>query len=239
MAPTSDRKQKNRVASTAASVSHPVPPSPCAQGEGGGVHAAKQLPLPPPFSPDLVANPRGSEEPVLTVFTIGHSTHEPDAFLVLLRRHRLATLVDVRSAPYSRYAPHFSQGALHSLLDGAGVRYIWAGEALGGRPADPACYRDGIVRKGNVDYRAMARQPSYQDGVQCLLEHAASGPVVMMCSEEDPRRCHRHHLIEPSLRERGVTVLHIRRDGELESIDPDESALAPPSPQLALQGIET
>ena len=183
--------------------------------------------------------PRDSSEPVLTVFTIGHSTHESDAFLALLRHYRLETVVDVRSAPYSRYAPHFSRGAFCALLGEAGIRYIWVGEALGGRPDDPACYRDGIVRKGHVDYGAMARQASYQRGVQHLLESAANGPIVVMCSEEDPRRCHRHHLIEHSLRDHGVSVLHIRRDGLLETIDPEETApSASPIAQLHLQGIE-
>jgi len=34
-----------------------------------------------------------------------------------------------------------------------------------------------------------------------------------MCSEEDPARCHRHHLIGRYLVEQGVYVLHIRFNG--------------------------
>jgi uncharacterized protein (DUF488 family) len=61
----------------------------------------------------------------------------------------------------------------------------------------------------------------------------------VMCSEEDPRRCHRHHLLEPSLRELGVAVLHIRRDGSLETINPAETAQTTESiGQLAL-GLQT
>jgi hypothetical protein len=207
-----------------------------------------QLPLPWPFTAGLSAD---HQEPApaapLTIFTIGHSNHAAESFLALLRDHRLETLVDVRSAPYSRFRPHFSRGALSDSLDDAGIRYIWAGSALGGHPDDPAFYRDGIVRRGNVDYRALARQLSYQDGVRQLLVDAADGPVVVMCSEEDPRRCYRHHLLEPSLRELGVVVLHIRGDGRLETIDPGEPTAAPvPIAQLALglqvrvpaQGIE-
>lgn len=181
------------------------------------------------------------------IFTIGHSNHAADSFLALLRHHGLETLIDVRSAPFSRFRPHISRRALSAYLDDAGIRYIWAGSALGGRPDDPACYRDGIVRKGNVDYGVLARQASYQDGVRQLLANATDGPVVVMCSEEDPRRCHRHHLLEPSLRELGAAVLHIRRDGNLESIDPAQTTPATaPITQLALgllaqveaQGIE-
>jgi uncharacterized protein (DUF488 family) len=205
---------------------------------GGRVHGdvsmAKQLPLPPPFAPAGAV----SSAP-LTIFTIGHSNHAPETFLALLQQHGLVTLVDVRSAPYSRYAPHFNRGDLDALLSRANITYIWAGESLGGRPVDPACYLDGIVRPGNVDYGRMARLPWYQEGIQQLVMRAAKSPTSIMCSEEDPRRCHRHRLIEPSLREQGVTVLHIRKDGSLESIDSAETTIPPAaSPQLALFGSE-
>lgn len=203
-------------------------------------HRARQLALPWPFSRDLDADHQErNAQPLPAIFTIGHSNLDTETFLALLRQHELATLVDVRSAPYSRYAPHFNRGALNALLHDEGIRYVWAGTTLGGRPHDPACYRDGVVRKGNIDYRAMARQGWYRDGVRQLLENAADAPTVVMCSEEDPRRCHRHHLIEQTLRERGVCVLHIRRDGILETIDASEVVPAEsPIAQLALHWHE-
>lgn len=227
MSPARNQKKKDRLASTGDTL-HPQEPR------------AKQLPLPWPFSPDVTGDHAANGvAPVLTVYTIGHSNHQSDAFLALLRQHRLETLVDVRSAPYSRFAPHFSQGALQALLDAAGIGYVWAGETLGGRPDDPACYRDGIVRQGHVDYAAMAGRRSYRLGVQQLLARAADGPIVVMCSEEDPRRCHRHHLIEHSLHDHGVSVLHIRRDGIVETIDPEERVnSASPIAQLLLRGFD-
>lgn len=219
MSPSQRRPQNTGLASTADTI-HPA-----------DVRAI-QLPLPWPFSLGLVPTyPAPEAVPLLTIFTIGHSNYDVETFLALLRQHRLETLVDVRSAPYSRYAPHFSRRALSAFLDGAGIRYVWAGSALGGRPDDPTCYRDGVVRKGNVDYRAMARQEWYRQGLRQLMENAAAGPVVVMCSEEDPRRCHRHHLIEHSLRVHGVSVLHIRRDGILETIEPEETS--PPESAIA------
>jgi uncharacterized protein (DUF488 family) len=35
----------------------------------------------------------------------------------------------------------------------------------------------------------------------------------MLCSEEDPRRCHRRLLVTRVLTARGIPVLHIRGDG--------------------------
>jgi uncharacterized protein (DUF488 family) len=201
----------------------------------GNVHpeapAVQQLPLPPPFALDGASDHGAQTSPVpIAVFTIGHSNHDAATFLGLLTQHGLRTVVDVRSAPYSRYVPHFSRSALARLLEDADVGYVWAGDLLGGRPDDPECY-DG---EGAVDYAAIARQSRYLEGLRHLLAHAAASPTVILCSEEDPRRCHRHKLIEPSLREREAVVLHIRRDGSLETIAPGASdAGATTSAQLA------
>jgi hypothetical protein len=223
MAPIRSKKQRT----TSTSRSGTVPPN---------ARAAQQLPLPPPFTPVDAGMALPSEPP--RIFTIGHSNHDPGLFLALLRQHGVQTLVDVRSAPYSRYAPHFNRNRLGALLEHAGIRYRWCGDTLGGRPEDPACYRDGVVRKGKVDFAAMAERPWYQEGMQALMALAATEITAIMCSEEDPRRCHRHLLLEPSLREQGATVLHVRRDGSVETIPQDEPRPpASPSPQLALTGF--
>jgi uncharacterized protein (DUF488 family) len=191
---------------------------------------AKQLPLSWSFRGDSgvdeAREPEGSQE--LAIFTVGHSNQDVGSLLELLQLHRLATIVDVRSTPYSRFAPQFNRDMLAAALELAGLRYVWAGETLGGRPRDPACYRDGIVQRGHVDYQAMARQGSYQRGVNCLLQQAEVGRTAVMCSEEDPRRCHRHHLIATSLQEQGVVVWHIRGDGSLE---PSTAVVAAPEPR--------
>jgi uncharacterized protein (DUF488 family) len=200
----------------------------------------KQLPLPPPFSLDVEGDGSvaADSEPALTIFTIGHSNLEPEVFVALLRQHGLETLVDVRSAPYSRYAPHFSRGAIDEMLGDAGIRYVWAGDVLGGRPDDPACYRGGVVRRGNVDYDALARRPSYQQGIAQLVAYAGQRATAVMCSEEDPRRCHRHHLIEQTLRAHEAIVLHIRRDGTLETIESERPETdEAPITQLILIGV--
>jgi len=49
---------------------------------------------------------------MLAIFTIGHSNHTPEKFFELLSIHNINALADVRSAPYSRYLPHFNKQAL-------------------------------------------------------------------------------------------------------------------------------
>lgn len=149
----------------------------------------------------------------LKIFTIGHSNHAPDVFLELLRQHSIHIVVDVRSKPYSKYATHFCKDELEDSLPAGGFRYIFLGNELGGMPKDRAYYdADGYVLYGEL---AASRQ--FQRGIGRLLEAASMWRVALMCGEEDPTRCHRRHLIGLVLGERGVTVLHIRGDGTVES----------------------
>ena len=58
----------------------------------------------------------------LTIVTVGHSNHEPQAFVELLQGTGIATLIDVRSQPYSGFAPHFSRSPLKRSMGAAAGR---------------------------------------------------------------------------------------------------------------------
>ncbi len=145
------------------------------------------------------------------VYSIGHSNHSIERFLELLRLHRVEVLVDVRSKPYSSYSPHFSREALESAVTAVGLRYLYLGEKLGGRPEEEQVY-DGQ----RADYERVAAIPRFQDGIECLLREAGQYRVAVMCSEEAPKRCHRYRSIRPELQKRGVEMRHIRGDGRVE-----------------------
>ncbi len=146
----------------------------------------------------------------LLIHTIGHSDHTATAFVDLLRQHGITLVVDVRSQPYSRWAHQFNRETLVRDLDDAGIAYRFMGDALGGRPADPALYDPGQERP---DYRRVEQTDAYQAGIDRLLELARTERVAVMCSEGDHRHCHRHLLITQTLLGCGVHVLHIQPDG--------------------------
>lgn len=146
------------------------------------------------------------------VYTIGHSNQPIERLIGLLQQHEIAVLADVRSAPYSRFSPQFNREALKASIEAAGVRYVYAGGHLGGRPNEPDCYDE----LGQIDYQRVALHDFYQVGIARLLEYATESRTAIMCSEEDPNRCHRHKLIAQTLLERGSAVLHIRGDGRIE-----------------------
>ncbi len=148
-----------------------------------------------------------------TLYSIGHSDHDLDAFIALLQRYHVTTLVDVRSQPYSRWVPQANRETLARALQEAGLNYVFMGDQLGGRPADPALYEPGGM-DGPPDYEQVAETPAFQEGVARLLDLARAGTVVIMCSEGDHRRCHRALLITPALLERGARVVHVKPDGE-------------------------
>lgn len=88
----------------------------------------------------------------MKLFTIGHSNHNLEKFIRLLEDNSINTLVDVRSAPYSRYNPQFNKEILESSLSQRTIQYAYAGKYLGGRPSDPSCYKSRELPKEGIDY---------------------------------------------------------------------------------------
>jgi uncharacterized protein (DUF488 family) len=159
------------------------------------------------------------------VYSIGHSDHEPEALIALLRQHGITTVVDVRSQPYSRWVPQANREVLAHALEEAGLTYVFMGDTLGGRPSDGSLYgAEGEAAR--PDYERMAATPAFQAGIEGLLELAGDGTVAMMCSEGDHRHCHRSLLITPSLLEQGARVIHIRPDGETVEARPEPKQLS-------------
>ena len=153
-----------------------------------------------------------------SIFTIGHSRHAGEHFVSLLRAHEIARLVDVRSHPASKWAPHFGKTALTQLLLAQRIEYVFLGRELGGRPEGAAFYR----ADGTVDYERRGAAEDFRAGLDQLVELARDRRTAILCAEEDPAHCHRRLLVAPELQRRGVAVVHIRGDGHLE---PDERQL--------------
>ena len=142
------------------------------------------------------------------VFTIGHSNHTWEAFAALLKRHGVQVVVDVRSRPISRHAPFANRRRLPTLLDGEGMRHVYLGDSLGGKPLDPSLYD----QDGRPDYSKIRSKRFFKDGLDTLLRLTGESTVVLMCAEEDPTMCHRTLLLGPALAEIGVELRHIRKD---------------------------
>ena len=149
------------------------------------------------------------------VFTIGHSNHPPETFINLLVRHGIDEVADVRSAPYSRYTPHFNHENIQRSLEGIGLVYTYLGGELGGRPTDRSCYD----AEGRVQYDRVAESDLFDDGLRRVIHAADERRVTLLCTEKEPLECHRTLLVARALADRGLAVSHILADGKLEGHD--------------------
>jgi uncharacterized protein (DUF488 family) len=147
------------------------------------------------------------------LFTIGHSNQSLEAFIALLNRHAIDVVTDVRSAPFSKYVPQFNKEELERALTQAGVKYLYLGQELGGRP-DNEDYYDA---DGYVLYYRLAEDAVFLKGIERLETGIRRFRVALMCAEEDPATCHRHLLVSRVMSQRGTTVLHIRGDGNVQT----------------------
>lgn len=145
------------------------------------------------------------------LYTIGHSNHEMEDFIGLLKRYRVNRIADVRSAPYSKYCPQFNKEALAAALESEGIAYIFMGKELGGRPSDPCCYENG-----HVNFQRVAEREEFKRGIERLLADIQQYCVAMMCAEKDPLQCHRTILISRHLKKHNVGIKHILADGSIE-----------------------
>lgn len=149
------------------------------------------------------------------IFSIGHSNHTLEKFLALLKEYKIEVLVDTRSHPYSKFAPHFAADVIKEALAKVGIQYLFLGKELGGRPEEPEFYDS----EGHVLYWKLANSDKLRNGIRRLEEESKVRYAAIMCSEEDPSCCHRRLLVGLVLSGRGIELDHIRGDGQIQTED--------------------
>lgn len=140
--------------------------------------------------------------------TVGHSTRPVDALIEMLKAHGITRLIDVRTIPKSRHNPQYNREALERSLRDAGIGYEHM-KALGGlrhpRKDSPNLGWRNESFRGYADYM---QTPEFESALNGLTVAAAHEPLVIMCAEAVPWRCHRS-LISDALVARGYRVDHI------------------------------
>ncbi len=139
------------------------------------------------------------------VLTIGHSTRTWEAFLKLLRAHRVKRVIDVRSIPRSRHNPQFNRETLSKKLRAARIGYVHL-RKLGGLRRT---HRDSVnMGWRNSSFRGFAdymQTSEFGAGLNRLMKLAGQKRSAIMCAEAVPWRCHRS-LIADALTVRGIRV---------------------------------
>jgi uncharacterized protein (DUF488 family) len=144
----------------------------------------------------------------MTVLTVGHSTRSIEAFLDLLRAQGVKRVIDVRTIPRSRHNPQFNRETLPQTLRQAGIGYTHLPELGGLRHARRDSPNMGWRNTSFRGYADYMQTPEFEIGLDTLMTAGEREPIVMMCAEAVPWRCHRS-LIADALSVRGIPVEHI------------------------------
>lgn len=146
------------------------------------------------------------------LYTIGHGNRKPEDFLALLKDFGIEYLIDVRSQPYSKFNPQFNQNDLKYFLERNGIKYVFMGDSIGGRPKDASCYDN----EGKVDYEVVKTKEFFLNGIERLkTAYSKDIHVVIMCSESKPCECHRSKLIGKVLMTDNIELKHIDEKGKV------------------------
>jgi uncharacterized protein (DUF488 family) len=126
-------------------------------------------------------------------FTIGYSGRKTDEIIIALNCHSVRTLVDIRQNPVSMYRPELSKSNLARLLEQKGIGYAHLPEL--GVPRD---IRAKAIETGTRDviwdwYDENVVTSFLGNNLHMFL-NVFEHPIALMCTEIDPRECHRHRL---------------------------------------------
>ena len=129
----------------------------------------------------------------MKIYSIGYGTSRTVPTLIeQLKKRGIEILVECRTSPFSKFNPPFSRNALKPALEAAGIQYLHD-ERLGGKQEFGADYEQAI---NDLLSQSKEERP----------------PVILMCSELDPRSCHRFKKIGQDLAGQGIQIVHIDKD---------------------------
>lgn len=149
------------------------------------------------------------------IYTIGHSTRTLEDLIGALKAHGVECLVDIRTAPRSRYVPQFNAETLAEALPAAGIEYHHMKELGGWRKSEPASQNTGWRSGGFRGYADYMLTDDFDAALGRLMAMARAKVTAYMCAEATPYRCHRM-LVSDALAARGFEVVHIRDAGHSE-----------------------
>jgi uncharacterized protein (DUF488 family) len=144
----------------------------------------------------------------MTIFTVGHSTRSIEVFLDLLRAQGVKRVIDVRTIPRSRHNPQFNRETLPLTLRQAGIGYTHLPELGGLRHARQDSPNMGWRNTSFRGYADYMQTSEFEAGLDTLMAAGEREPIVVMCAEAVPWRCHRS-LIADALSIHGIPVEHI------------------------------
>jgi uncharacterized protein (DUF488 family) len=174
------------------------------------------------------------------LYTIGHSTHDLESFIALLRENGIRLLADIRTVPRSRTNPQFNRDTLPESLQppDIGYRHLESLGGLRGKSKTVAPEVNGFWENDSFHHYAdYALSGAFRAGLDELIALSQAQPTAIMCSEAVWWRCHRRIVTDYFLA-RDIPVFHIMGPGHADPahltpgarVQDDLTVLYPPAP---------
>lgn len=126
-------------------------------------------------------------------YTIGYTGRDIGQFIEILKVVGVSTVVDIRHTPVSRYKPEFSRDNLKNHLEENGFRYVHRGDL--GVPREVRSRAIGQTNRDMIwDWYDENVLPRVRNGAFSEIMESFKPPLAFMCTELDPKACHRHRI---------------------------------------------
>jgi|SRR5690554_382537 len=142
------------------------------------------------------------------VWTIGHSTHDFEEFIAILKSFEIEFLIDIRRFPGSKRYPHFNKENLEKSIKESGMSYIHLEELGGRRKVQPNSKNTAWRLESFQAYADYMETESFKIAIEKLKSIAQTNKTAFMCAEAVWWSCHRS-LVADYLKHDGWTVMHI------------------------------
>lgn len=150
------------------------------------------------------------------LYTIGHSNYEFSYLVERLKKYDIDWVFDIRSTPFSAFAPQYNADKLSEQLPQYGIAYYKMGEYFGARQLEKEyryCYPEGYL-----DFELWCKTLPYTKAKKGLLNRGITEHnIALMCTEKDPADCHRTIMVTRDLELDGIESYHILSNGELKT----------------------
>jgi uncharacterized protein (DUF488 family) len=147
-------------------------------------------------------------KPTLRIYTIGHSTRPIAEFIKILEIYQIQQVVDIRTIPRSRHNPQYNRETLPNSLAESKIEYMHIAGLGGLRHPHPDSINLGWRNASFRGYADYMQTPEFGEHIKQLIQLAQEQPIVIMCAEAVPWRCHRS-LVADALTLWNIEVIHI------------------------------
>jgi len=148
------------------------------------------------------------------VYTVGHSTHQLDFFLELIKTVDIDCIVDVRSVPASAYNPQYNKDSFKNFLKNNHIQYLPFAEEFGAKQTD----YDLLDDDKKLDFEKFRKTRRFNHGLERIWQGIDKNfRIALMCSESEPLDCHRFSMVSIGLENNGFEVKHILKDKSIKT----------------------